>query len=140
MGAIFYVSLILNNEAKQTQTITPIRTKAAGITYKKSLSVGSGENSPTPTMVIEPTPTTVQQSESQITPTAILSPSIVPSPTEIILAQGNLSAEENSPSPSTTAAPTDIAKITSLPESGFINNALIIFTVSSLLIFFAFLF
>ncbi len=142
MASSFYISFILSNENSESVPTAPKKIKAADITYTKLIALGEVSVSPGESETVSPT----SGEEVSLSPTAeAVSPTVelLPSPTEIILAQGpttpvgTSSAYNNgitaTPSPTTT-------KLSSLPESGFINNTLVIFAVSSLMIFFSFLF
>lgn len=142
--SIVYISTVLNT--KEQSAITPIKTKAANTTYKKLIALNvetvTPEVSPTETEIpSDPSPTIEITPEVEATPTDSVDGT--PTPTEVILAYNNptvtvsstgssyLSTDSKTPTPK---------KVSSLPETGFITNGLIIFAASSLMIFFAFLF
>lgn len=132
-GSIFYITKVITSEqGTETASLAPKKTKAANLTYSKLIALNTVSVTPTMELV---TPTTEPSSTiGQISPTKIISPS----PTEIILALDN---SKNSSSQaaqiSTSISPT---KATSLPETGFINNSLILFAAASILILFSFIF
>jgi hypothetical protein len=98
-----------------------------------------------PTTINEPplTVTSANSPTTSITQSGTINPEL-PTPTEIILAyrSTNITGSQLSGT-QTVLSPTKSitsAKTSSLPESGFINNSLIIFSVSVMTIFFAFIF
>ncbi len=132
LGSIFYITRVITSEEEvETASLAPKKTKAAAVTYSKLIALNTVSITPTVeiTPTIEPSPTT-----SQISPTEVVSPS----PTEIILAldSGKGSASQTA-QVNTSISPT---KVISLPETGFINNSLILFTAASVLIIFSFIF
>lgn len=101
----------------------------------------SGQSSPTPTSYIiaakkneSPTPAATALSETP-TPTEAPAPTEVLTPTEIPLTieVSPTLSETIEPSPSPTV-------IEQLPETGYLNNLLILFSVAGLVIFFSFMF
>ncbi len=120
--SIFYISFMLNQGGSEitTSPTVPKKIKAANVTYQKLLAVNR---------------TVPEEIPTEIPVTSEPSPTITPSPTEIVLAYQNPTiTTDNSIE---TISPT---RVEALPESGFINNALIIFAASSLLIFISFIF
>ena len=151
VASIFYITFVLTSEKPTEQStasaIVPRKTKASSTTYKKFLSVNLPTNTPIP-IPTESEPEIEEQSqtseESDITedPTQIDETAeyeLTPTPTEIILAYEEIQAI-NSPLPSYSNATLTPTGVQELPDAGFIHNVLIIFAVSGLLIFFAFLF
>lgn len=141
--SIFFISSMITDDTENSPT-TPKKTKAAAMTYSRNIALNKTPNNQNPTPNNEPTLTPTAK------PTILLSPTgntdnssniLTPTPTEIILAYSNPSIspeqEGNNASGSSTISPT---RATSLPETGYINNALIIFAVAGLLVFFSFLF
>lgn len=113
MGAIFYIGYILTSNQEKPSTIAPQKTKAQTGSYSKFIALE-------------------------------ISPSLTPTPTEIVLAYQNptpsLSATASgtaTPKVTLTITPT---KIATLPQTGFITNAIILFGVSALVIFISFIF
>ena len=151
MGSIFYVSFLLSNEktaGTDSSPVAPKTTKATSNTYSKLVALNTIQNTPTPTLTPNPTQGAGVPSTSPaaaIEPTSVESPtttgviSSTPTPTEILLALNSPMVTESYASSSPTLESTSSA-VTSLPESGFINNALIMFISAGLLIFFSFLF
>lgn len=133
LGSIFYITRVITSEEEvETASLAPKKTKAAAVTYSKLIALNTVSITPTVepiTPTIEPSPTT-----GQISPTEVVSPS----PTEIILAldSGKGSASQTA-QVNTSISPT---KVINLPETGFINNSLILFTAASVLIIFSFIF
>jgi len=128
MGSIFYISRVLLSEnplSTGKSAVAPIKTKAAGKTYSKLLAINQ---------TVEPTQPDVMQS----LPTE---PVTTVSPTETILAYQSLSPtvalDTSGVEVSGTLSPTSTQ---TLPETGYINNTIILFAVSSLFLFVAFLF
>ncbi len=127
MASAFYISYTLSSESSESAPTAPQKIKAADITYTKLIALAL----PSPTEEVMPSPT------EEISPTEEL----LPSPTEIILAQGPTGTASAYGNEEITSTPSPTTKkLSSLPESGFINNTLVIFAVSSLMIFFSFLF
>jgi len=122
--SIFYISFMLNQGGSEitTSPTAPKKIKAANVTYQKLLAVNRTVSEEIPT---------------EIPVTSEPSPTITPSPTEIILAYQNPTITTTTDNSQETISPT---RVEALPESGFINNALIIFAASSLLIFISFIF
>lgn len=84
---------------------------------------------------VTPTPTLTETPSASAQPTSSYI-SITPTPTEVILAQTTgtiMPTEELSPS-------LEVTKIQKLPQTGFINNTLVLFAVASTFIFVAFIF
>ena len=148
MGSIFYVSFLLSNgqATETTSPVAPKTTKATSNTYSKLVALNTIQDTPTPTLILSPTEEANAQPVPVVTnaePTAAESStgeiSSTPTPTEILLALNSPVVTESYASSSPTLESTSSA-VTSLPESGFINNALIMFISAGLLIFFSFLF
>ena len=151
VASIFYITFVLTSEKPTRKTtasaIVPKKTKASSTTYKKFLSINLPTNTPIP-MPTEPEPDTQVQSETSEEPTITEDPAqideiaeygLTPTPTEIILAYEEIQAI-NSPLPSISEATLTPTRAQEIPDAGFIQNALIMFAVSGLFIFFAFLF
>jgi len=151
MGSIFYVSCLLSNEKavdSDNSPVAPKTTKASSSTYSKLVALNTIQDTPTPTPSSSPvqdpgaepnpSPSIIEPTSADVsaTPTEI---SVTPTPTEILLALNSPMVTESYASSSPTLESTSSAT-TSLPESGFINNALIMFISAGLLIFFSFLF
>lgn len=133
LGSIFYITKVITSEEEaKTSSLAPKKTKAANVTYSKLIALNTVSIMPTEELVTstaEPSPTI-----NQISPTNIISPS----PTEIILALDNSgSTSSQAAQVNTSVSPT---RVTSLPETGFINNSLILFAAALVLIFFSFIF
>lgn len=149
MGSIFYVSFLLSNEktaGTDTSPVAPKTTKVSASTYSKLVALNTIKDAPT--QIPSPTqeaggqslsPTTVIEPTSVELPTTTGIISSTPTPTEILLALNSPIVTEAYASSSPTLESTSSA-VTSLPESGFINNALVMFISAGLLIFFSFLF
>lgn len=85
-----------------------------------------------PTLTIEPTIKPTITVENQISPTLELSPTFLPSPTEVLL-----SFVSPTETPSFTLS---VSKIENLPLTGFFDNIFLFFGLSFLFIFLAFIF
>lgn len=134
MGSTFYISSTLlgsDQNGKNSSGLAPKKTKASNVTYSKLIALNNVTPTSVPTMEVTPT--------QGVSPTITVSET--PSPTEIILARSPSITEGLSASgaatPTVSVSPT---RIVSLPKTGIINNALIIFSLSLLVIFFSFLF
>lgn len=132
IGAIFYISWQLNSDINGTSPIVPRKTKAASKTYSKLIALNV-TGTASPTNIVEPT------LEPTIEPTIEVLPTNIISPTEIILAYANPTEAITSASYSSQLQSTPTG-VNALPETGFINNTLIVFAVSGLLIFISFIF
>lgn len=113
MLAIFYIGYVLTTNTEKPRTIAPQKTKAQSGSYNKFIALE-------------------------------ITPSLTPTPTEIVLAYQNptptLSATASGTvTPKVTATITS-TKVATLPQSGFITNAIILFGVSALVIFISFIF
>lgn len=141
MGSIFYISRVLladNPSSTGRSAVAPLKTKAAGKTYSKLLAINQ---------TVEPTQSDIMQSlptDGAPTQTAVVTgqqTATTISPTETVLAYQSLSPTSvsgtSSPIISSTISPT-VAQ--TLPETGYFNNTIILFAVSSLFLFVAFLF
>lgn len=156
MAFIFFLTKILTGQTTPQTSIAPQKTKAASISYSKFVLLNQSQtnptNTPTPTPTLKPeaSPTGVQVSptgnggkESQSAP----SPSVT---------SGSTLAETptNSPTPTkiklnASLTPTDIASsdatisptaVKSLPITGNTFGSLVIFGISTAVVFFSFLF
>ncbi len=120
MLAIFYIGYMLTSAPEKTSSVAPRKTKAQDAGYSRVI----------------PLAVTIS-----VSPTIGISTS--PTPTEIILAYQNptVTGSVSTPSATVTAStsPTP-TKTTTLPKSGFINNAIVLFGVSALVIFISFIF
>ncbi|MDO8609008.1 MAG: hypothetical protein Q7R95_00510 [bacterium] len=147
MIAIFYIGLQLTNSNVQQAPIALKKTKAASTTYNKLVAINQNPLR-SPTIVPSEIP--------------LISITITPIPTEIILAQAALYTPYVSPSitqqavisPSLSFSPTIqisntagvisvssiITKTSTLPQTGMITNSLIMFAVASVFVFLSFLF
>ncbi len=133
MLSIFYIGYVLTATPEKSPQIAPRKTKAQSTGYSKIISLntqGGLQNT-------QLTPT--------VTPTGSPTPSIslTPSPTEIILAYQNPTVTTTMSTPSVTVTASASAtptKTRSLPETGFITNAIVLFGVSVLVIFVSFIF
>ena len=142
VGAIFYISTLLNNNGNMTSSVVPKKAKAANITYSKLIALNQSES---PTTVPDSSPengATSSPSEQRqlMAPTTPVTPGAqTPVPSETILAYANPSVTATQPveNNTTTISPT---KVTTMPETGYVYNGLIIFAASMVLVFFAFLF
>jgi len=168
LGSIVYIVSVINLNDKPTAatSLSPKKTKAANKTYRKLVTLESnvdnnnvGQPSPTAVLLAQNLSPTQAQSnqlaeETTVIPSTALSPTVStlgvsPSiadlsltPTETVLAYNSTSSDVSSSesanlSPTVSVVPTYVS---TLPETGFINNALIIFSVSALAIFLAFIF
>lgn len=149
IGAIFYISKLLNGNENTASSVAPKKAKAANITYSKLIALNQSDaptSAPNPSVDsgITPSssdqrgllgPTTAPTSGAQTTPGVQ-----TPAPSETILAYANPSVSVTQPveyNSTTTISPT---KVTSMPETGYVYNGLIIFAASMVLVFFSFLF
>lgn len=134
MGAILYIGYILTANTNKALSVAPQTTKAQTGSYNKFIALdrtGGGANS---TPVVSPTPTVM----------LTLTPTPTPTPTEIVLAYQNLTptlfattSGIVTPNVTLTITPT---KVVTLPRTGFITNAIVLFGVSALVIFISFIF
>lgn len=135
MIVIFYVTYVLIGTGnKSTSNVSPVRTKAASITYTKNLALN--------TVTISPT-SPIEQASPTLEPTEVVTEAVTtaPSPTEVILAQNNSSASPSETlSPSITSQIVSPTNVQSLPSTGYVTNIIVIIGVSGLLILFAFIF
>lgn len=139
MLSIVYIGYMLTAMPEKSPQIAPRKTKAQSASYSKIISLntqgGLDETQLTPTLTMTPT---VSPSNS---PTSSIS--ITPSPTEIILAYKNPTITDRVSLPSATVTASASAtptKTAVLPKTGFINNTIIFFGVSALVIFVSFIF
>ena len=126
--SLYVAFLLADNSSTTSAPIVSVKTKAQSKTYTRKIDF----NLLTPTLT--PTPT--------LSPTLAVTPNEFssPTPTEVILAYNNPSpTDATSDSLEITDSPTP-TKTTTLPETGYINNALIIFASATLLIFLALIF
>jgi LPXTG-motif cell wall-anchored protein len=136
MLSIVYIGYMLTATPEKSPQIAPRKTKAQSAGYSKIISLdtqsGLDETQPTPTSMLTVSPTV------SLTPAV----SVSPSPTEIILAYQNPTVTSGStPSATVTAsASATPTRTATLPKTGFINNAIILFGVSALVIFVSFIF
>ncbi len=137
MLSIVYIGYMLTASPEKSPQIAPRKTKAQSANYSKIISLdtqgGLDETQPTPTSLPTVSPTV------SVTPAV----SVSPSPTEIILAYQNPTITNRVSSPSaavTASASATPTKTATLPKTGFINNAIILFGVSALVIFVSFIF
>ncbi len=146
LGLVFYVSSLLSKEQSQVTTIK--KTKAASITYSKTIALN-------PPVTVTPTETIIAKISISTEPTLEVSPEAknsaflggavaTPSPTSVLLTSNNIT-----PSPTlsilasgnnvtSTVKPTD--KVVSLPESGKSDYLVSLIIVASIIIFFSFLY
>ncbi|MFN4212600.1 MAG: hypothetical protein ACK4FL_01385 [Microgenomates group bacterium] len=131
MVGIFYIAALLtNNFSENSSPVITVKTKAQSKTYSRTIAfnISPSSSSPSPTL----------------TPTPILSPTayLTPTPTEIILAYNNPSPTGNATVSATVTETPSISptKPISLPDTGYISNALILFATAAFFIFFAFIF
>lgn len=123
IGAIFYIASILSDNSPNSPARVLIKTKAQSKTYSRTIALNTVV-SPTPFYTATPIPTEI----------------ITPSPTEVILAYNNpppIGTVSSEIKITSSPVPT---KTTSLPATGYLTNVFIIFTIASILIFFAFIF
>lgn len=149
--AIIYISQVITSESKtgEVKNVAPQKTKAANIAYDKTVVLA---NTPTPEATVMPTavtPTGLAVSPTGMLPSVTIAPTINSllaynnasiSPTEIILAYNNTTVTPTSSDYSASSLSATTVKSSTLPESGFINNAIIMFVAAGLIIFFAFMF
>lgn len=143
-----YVSFQLRQEPSLSGMTTVKKTKAASITYTKFINLAQPENT------VIPTPTAELLAKADISPTvstgaAIFNisetPIVSPSPTEVILAKisGELTPttgnENNSGTKSANLSPTT-KKLSSLPQTGWMQNTTFFFIIASAFILFSFIF
>lgn len=130
MGAIFYLGYFLlqtpdTSSKSLSSPVAPRKTKAQAVTSQKFIALNaSNEQQASLSLTLAPT---------SLTPTI----SISPTPTEIILAVASASL---SPMIGTTSGTLTPTKTKILPSAGYINNALIIFGLAGLLIFYSLIF
>jgi len=133
MVAIFYIGYVLTTGSEKTSSVAPRKTKAQSADYSKFVPLNATDQgliSPT----LTPTPTIkalAQASKPSIT--------LTPTPTEVILVQQG-TTETPTVISTASASATPQAKISSLPKTGFVTNAIVIFGVSALIIFISFIF
>ncbi|MBI3366040.1 hypothetical protein HY041_00225 [Candidatus Roizmanbacteria bacterium] len=133
MLSIFYIGYMLTSSPEKSPSIAPKKAKAQSTGYSKIISLdtqgGLAENQLNPTINLNGSPTPLI--------------SITPSPTEIILANKNPTVTMTISTPSaavTASASATPTKTRSLPKTGFITNAIVLFGVSALVIFVSFIF
>jgi hypothetical protein len=149
IGVIFYTATLLNKEqslsssSSTSSTLPPVKIKAQSKTYTKTIALNTNPIStptssplPTATPILTPTPFfTVSPTVSEkITSETVFTPT----PTEILLARNitpTIESEEE-----TNLASTPTARLTNIPESGYINNLLLIFSVATFIILFSLVF
>lgn len=143
LGSTIYITLLLNNTGPTTTTVK--KTKAASVTYTKTLALNTEpvqpEISETP-VLSGPTviPTEKLLSYNSINQTGQPTPKSTPSPT--------LSASTLSPTVSSTTQPTQTqgavtvtpTGVASLPKSGWMQSSIVIFAAASIFIFLSFLY
>jgi|GEM_PF-6861447 len=139
VGAI-YVSLLLKQEPGEQAATTIKKTKAANKTYLLAFNLspltptqepemnGASQIPPTVTPATSPVPLLT---DDQITP------NITVTPTEILLAQNNVSPTTSLAISEGTVNPT---KIQDLPQTGWTQYSLIIFAVAATVFFVSFMF
>jgi len=162
--AIVYISQVITGEPEKGEANTnlaPQKTKAANISYQKTIAINNITPTLVPTAFIEETVTptlSLTPGEGIITPTvtntllalketnaasiaATVAPTgtelLTPSPTEILLAYNVTPGSGESYSSSVSAT---TVKTKTLPDSGFITNSIIMFVAAGLIIFFSFMF
>jgi len=90
----------------------------------------------------KPSPT--DETKPAATPTLTVDPTTEPSPTDRILADNSSNSQSSSQStynlPTSSDVSPSVTPMTSLPQTGLVNNSIIVFGLSSLLLFFAFLY
>lgn len=121
MGAIFYIGYILTANPEKTSPVAPQKTKAQSGSYSKFIALETSPSSP-------PSPTEIVLTYQNPTPTstATLSGTATPKPSVTVV---------------TSVIPTVMpTKVATLPQTGFITNAIILFGVSALVIFISFIF
>lgn len=143
LASTLYISYLLRSESKSAPT-TVKKTKAATLTYSKSVSINSF--SPTATKIPSPTisltPTVVPTNAfsiagsmaTAISPTAVVPTLANVSPTEVLLAQTT-----STPTPSAVSTATT-TRAQTLPETGWIKPAHIMFVFAFSLIIFSLIF
>lgn len=153
-----YIGRLLREEPTSSASITTIRkTKAAAVTYKRVLAL----NFPSPTNTTEISPTLIQNKAEpsnpvSVTVTQYISPTVISllstvpsltltninlSPTEIVLAKNyGIVTDVPLTQPVTNSSPSSVAKVSSLPESGWIHYSLMMFSVATIIIFISFLY
>jgi len=131
MVSIFYIGYVLTNSSEKNTSIAPQKTKAQSANYSKFVAINTTNGSVTPT-VEPPSPT------NKNNPTISLSLT----PTEIILAYQTITITTAlTPSVTNTASLSATpANARTLPKTGFITNAIVLFGVSALVIFISFIF
>lgn len=146
LGSTIYITLLLKDTGPTAAT-TVKKTKAASITYRKTLALNTNSVQPTISerqegKAEEPEPTAIPTEKllsynsinqtGQLTPTSTLSPTISAS-----TLSPTISASTLSPTLSSTTQPTGV---TSLPQSGWMQSSIAIFTAASIFIFLSFLY
>ncbi len=146
--SVIYISILLRDQGDSS--VTKIKkTKAASLTYSRTLSIGSETIDITPT-VTEPQPTNLSPTR-ELTPTETSTPTVqteekIQPPTEAVLAYRN-------PTITIVVTPTEGADLTSfpkpttssqsvnnLPQSGWAQYSIIFFVGAVLMIFVSFLY
>lgn len=125
LGSTVYITILLNDTGPTAATAVK-KTKAASLTYTKTLALN--------TQTVQPT-----ESPPLSEPTAV--------PTEILLSYNSIDQTDVPTQPpvvptiqteeSLTAAPTGV---TSLPQSGWMQSSIAIFAAASIFIFLSFLY
>lgn len=141
LASTLYISYLLRSESKSAPT-TIKKTKAAALTYSKSVSINSF--SPTATKIPSPTNafSIAGSMMTSISPTAVVPTSLTPtasllasvSPTEVLLAQIT-----STPIPSAVSTATT-TRAQTLPETGWIKPVHIMFIFAFSLIIFSLIF
>jgi len=148
-GLIFYFSYLLMEaptEEKNTSSIAPKKTKAEVATSERFIALNqntsnndSSTNTPTPTEVT----VSNQNSVKELDDNQLISPTEIPTPTEIILAKvitptpTYMSSTNNYYLSPTILSPTEIKN---LPNSGSISYSFIFFAIALFLIFYSLFF
>lgn len=147
-----FISLKLREEKPAT---VPVKTKAAGITYRKFIALNltsptppaptEETPSPTPTLVTSPKKESEEPSPTNqvTTPTATpinlaTTPLITEEPTGAELADSSQNSQEATKESETTLSPTK-ESVKTLPQTGIYQVSLIIFTTALTLIVVSFI-
>lgn len=144
LGSTIYITLILKDTGPTAAT-TVKKTKAASVTYRKTLALNTQPNQPDtsgglPGEAQEPTviPTEKLLSYNSINQTGQLTPTSALNPTiSALTLNPTISNSTLSPTLSSTTQPTGV---TSLPQSGWMQSSIAIFAAASIFIFLSFLY
>lgn len=146
MVAIFYVGYTLTIGSQKISQVAPQKTKAQTTAYNKFVALEPTKPPSTvgplpPALVTSPTPTSTLLAQGTTTPsptpTLVLTSTLSPTPTEIVLAQTTTTPTMTL---TATVVPTQTGQTRSLPQTGYITNAIVLFGVSLIVVFVSLIF